>query len=232
MTRLARPAVLHSLGAVALALALAACSSTAAPQAGSESVLPATAAPAIPAPATPVATDTPAATDTPLPSASGPAAPTLPDVTAVPSSLDPCTLVTAQEASQLAGASYTTGKEETTAGNGKYCWYGAQTTNVFEVVVAQAPDAATLQAEKTAALAKIQQGATGPAKITMLSGIGDEAAFLTLSQTISGQTLNGSGIYVVKGLVFFAIVDIVLGKPAPTSAAMQAQAQTVISRLP
>lgn len=231
MFRLARAGTFRGLAALSIAVTVAACSSSAAPSTEpSQSVLAATpvvtSAPVTEAPATPTAVATPmsSAADTSAPSALA--------ATAVPTSLDPCKLVTAQEASQLAGATYTTGKEETTQGNGRFCWYGAQTTNVFEVVVAQAPDAATLQAEKTAALAKIQQGATGPAKTTMLTGIGDEAAFLSLSQTISGQTLNGSGIYVVKGLVFFAIVDIVLGKPAPSSAAMQAQAQTVITRLP
>ncbi len=231
MFRLARAGTLRGLAALSVAVTVAACSSSAAPSTEpSQSVLAATpvvtSAPVTEAPATPTAVATVA------PSAADTAAPTFLAATGAPTSLDPCKLVTAQEASQLAGASYKSGTEETTQGNGKYCWYGANTVNVFEVVVIQAPDAATLQTDKAAALAQLEQKAGGPVKTSMLSGVGDEAAFLSLSQTISGQTLNGSGIYVVKGLVFFAIVDIVLGKPAPSSAAMQAQAQTVITRLP
>ncbi len=232
MFRLPRAGTLRGLAALTVAVTVAACSSSAAPStAPSESVLAATPV-ATPAPATP-APATPTDMATPVASAMDTSAPSVLTATAVPTSLDPCKLVTPQEASALAGASYTTGKEEATSGNARVCWYGSNTLNVFEVVVAQAPDEATVQKEKTQVLAQITDQASGaPIKPTMLTGIGDEAAFLSLNESLGGATLNGSGIYVLKGLVFFAIVDLVAGKPSPTSAAMQAQAQTVISRLP
>src|SRR5690348_10178293 len=58
-------------------------------------------------------------------------------------SLDPCQIVTSAEASALAGANFTTGIEQTTDGGGRICVYGYQTQNVFMVLVAQGPDAAT-----------------------------------------------------------------------------------------
>ena len=222
----ARSRTFRAFCAIAIAVAVAACSSTAASNAPSQAVVVPTPAAITPAPATPEPTPTPPPTASPSLAASVLAA------TAVPTSIDPCQLVPAQEASQLAGATYTTGKEESTSGNSKICWYGANTLNVFEVLVAQAPDQATIDAEKADALAQLQKTAGSPIQITMLTGVGDDAASLSLSESISGQTLNGSGIYVLKGLVFFAIVDLVANKPAPSGAAMQAEALTVIGRLP
>src|SRR5690242_18375456 len=67
-----------------------------------------------------------------------------------PVALDPCVLVTASEASTLAGVTFASGTEGTTEGGSKTCAYGAKTANVFTVLVAQAPDAATAQADWTA----------------------------------------------------------------------------------
>ena len=58
--------------------------------------------------------------------------------------LDPCQLVTQQEASQLAGTTFAAGKEEAISSASSMCTYGAQTLNVFTVLVAVAPDAATV----------------------------------------------------------------------------------------
>src|SRR4051812_39997261 len=54
--------------------------------------------------------------------------------------LDPCQLVTAAEASQLSGVTFGPGKEETTGSDntGKRCTYGSQTKNVFFVQVVSA----------------------------------------------------------------------------------------------
>src|SRR5262245_65717867 len=49
-----------------------------------------------------------------------------------PSTIDPCELVTQQEASALAGTSFGPGKEESDGSNGqRRCIYGYQTKNVF-----------------------------------------------------------------------------------------------------
>lgn len=180
-----------------------------------------------------VASPTPTATPTPTPSATPAASPSgTPEATGVATSLDPCTLVTAQEAGQLAGVTFGPGKAETTSGNGKICVYGYQTLNVFTVIVGQAPDVATAQAEKAAALAEIQTQATKGVTITQLPNIADGAVYVAGGGTISGQTIAISAIYVLKGTVFFGFSDLVLNKQPPSSAALQAQAQTVLGRLP
>jgi hypothetical protein len=210
-----------SRGTVALVLAglvVGACSSSTATAAGTGTPAPTSVAPA--------ATSTPAATDTPAPSSE----PSL--ATGVPTSLDPCQLVTSQEASQLAGASYGAGVEGTTSGGGKTCVYGGQTLNVFTVIVGQAPDVATAQAGKAEAQAAILQQAGKGIAFTELPNFADGAAYLVGSFTVSGQTLNGSAIYVLKGTVFFGFSDLALGHPTPTSAALQAQAQVILGRLP
>jgi hypothetical protein len=175
-------------------------------------------------------------TAVPLSTAATSALPTLPDATAVVTSLDPCQLVTAQEASTLAGATFGAGTESTTEGNGRICTYGGQTLNVFEVVVAQAPDVATAQAAETAALAAAQAAAQKQApgvtfSQTELANFADGALVVSASAPISGRTLSISGIYVLSGTTFFAIVDAVIGQPPPTSDALQAQAHVVLGRI-
>ena len=173
---------------------------------------------------------------TPLPSAATSALPSFPDGTAVPTSLDPCQLVTAQEASTLAGATFGAGKESTTEGNAKICTYGAQTANVLNSYVVQAPDVATAQAAEAAGLAAAKDAAEKQApgvnfSQTELANFADGALVISASATISGQTLAISGIYVLSGTTFFAITDVVLGQSAPTSDALQAQARVVLGRI-
>jgi hypothetical protein len=173
---------------------------------------------------------------TPLPTAATSAPPTFPDATAVVTALDPCQLVTTQEASTLAGATFGTGKESTTEGNAKICTYGGQTSNVLNVYVVQAPDVATAQKAEAAALAAAkavaQKQAPGVSfSQTELADFADGALVISASATISGQTLAISGIYVLSGTTFFAITDVVLGQSAPTSDALQAQARVVLGRI-
>jgi hypothetical protein len=173
---------------------------------------------------------------TPLPTAATSAPPSFPDATAVVTALDPCQLVTAQEASTLAGATFGAGKESTTEGNAKICTYGAQTANVLNVYVVQAPDVATAQKAEAAALAAAEAVAQKQApgvsfSQTELANFADGALVVTASATISGQTLAISGIYVLSGTTFFAITDVVLNQSAPTSDALQAQARVVLGRI-
>lgn len=181
------------------------------------------------------------ASNSPGPSGSAPAQLTPSSSASSNANLDPCQLVTQQEASQLAGASFAAGKEETISNGAKMCTYGAQTLNVFMVEVAVAPDAATAQAqwaqEEAQAQANLQQFvAQAGGNVTLnaaditLSGA-DKAAAATSTATISGQTISISAIYVLKGAVFFMFSDLVLGKTAPTTAQMQAQAAIVLTRV-
>ena len=160
---------------------------------------------------------------------------------AVTTSLDPCQLVTAQEASSLAGASFGPGREETDSGGGKICVYGYQTLNVFIVLVALAPDAATAQAdwalEESRAQAKLGQltgyGSGTNIKLNDVSNLprADRAAVGSGSAVLSGRTIGISAIYVVKGATFFTFSDLVLGHAGPSISAMESQAQTVLTRL-
>ena len=153
------------------------------------------------------------------------------DAPAVPTTLDPCQIVPASEASALAGTTYAAGVESVTSGNGKICTYGGQTLNVFEAIVGQAPDVATAKAGKAEAEAAIAAQASG-IKFIELPGFADGAAYVIGSIAVSGQTFNGSAFYALKGTVFFGFSDIALGHATPTLAAMEAEAQTILGRLP
>lgn len=164
-----------------------------------------------------------------------------PSAAGTPAAVDPCQVVTMSEASQLAGANYATSKEETATNGSKICWYGTQTTNVFEVLVATAPDKATAQStwdqEEGQAASYLQQAAAAGITInfnisdTNLSGA-DRAAVGNFSGNVQGQTISGSALYFLKGLYFVAIVDLLLNKTPPTTSAMEAQGQTSLGRLP
>jgi hypothetical protein len=157
--------------------------------------------------------------------------------------LDPCQLVTSDEASALAGATYTTGVENTSDSSGsRTCVYGGQTPNVFMVTVAQAPDADTAQAYWAQYEAEAQNliqrtvpaGVTVSFDVTDLASLAgaDRAAVGQLSQTVGGRTINGSAIYLLKGASFVTFSDLLLDQPAPSNDALEAEAGTVLGRLP
>ena len=225
------PRTPKTLAIGATVLVLAACSSS--PTASSTS---STTSVASTSAATSPASTSPASTSPTA--ASTPAATTAQAVSQT--SLDPCQLVTRAEASALASATFAAGKEEAFGGGGKGCVYGAQTLNVFTVEVAQASDPAAAQAawstEQARAQAALKQGAPAGAPVTLkaapLSGLGDRAATATATAKIAGQTISISGIYVLKGAVFFAFQDLVLGRAAPATGALRSEATTVLGRLP
>ena len=176
-----------------------------------------------------------------LPSSSPTASPT---ASGTPVALDPCQVVTASEASSLTGVTYTQGREELTDdGLGKICDYGYQTLNVFQVLVTQAPDAGTAQAQWATEEARVQTalqktasqvpGLTYSLNVTDASVSGyDKAAVATASATLSGRSFSVSAIYLLKGATFVSFSDLVVGTAAPTSAAMESEAATVLARLP
>ncbi len=102
-------------------------------------------------------------------------------------------MITSQEASTLAGATFGPGVESTTPdGGGKICTYGANTTNVFTVEVAQAKDIATAQAEKAQFISDLEanmaQLAAGGVTITELPNFADGATMGTASINIASET--------------------------------------------
>jgi len=204
------------LAVAVLAAGLAGCSSSKKPKVapGPLSQPVAATTPAT-VPATPTAAPTP--TDSPK---------------GAPNTIDPCKLVTQQEASALTGASFGPGKEEADSGvNGsRRCVYGANTKNVFTVIVVVAASVAEAQTQKDAILAQAQQELPVQAKLTAVSGVGDAAEFLHAD--LSQIEADASGIYVLKGTVGFALVDLRQGGSAPSQAKMTSQANTVIGRLP
>jgi hypothetical protein len=155
--------------------------------------------------------------------------------------VDPCQLVTSAEASSLAGTTYATGVDQTYDNGTRGCVYGYQTTNVFLVVVTQAPDADTAQQtwadQEQRAQALLGQGL--PPNVTVsyaltdlsLSGY-DRATLAGGTGTIGSRTINVTAIYLLKGPTFVTFSDLVLDNPAPTGDAMQSEAATVNGRLP
>jgi len=176
-----------------------------------------------------------------LPSSSTTASPT---AAGTPVAVDPCQVVTASEASSLAGVTYTQGTEGLTSdGLGKTCDYGSQTLNVFQVLVTQATDAGTAQADWATEEARVQTALQKSASQvpglnytltvtdTSVSGY-DKAAVATASATLAGRSFGVSAIYLLKGATFLSYSDLVVGTAAPTSAAMESEAATVLTRLP
>jgi hypothetical protein len=216
---------------VAVTLGAAACTGSTA----TGTTAPTAVAQATTAAPTPAPTPAPTATATPAPSTGGMASNASTAPSGVPTSIDPCQLVTSQEAGALAGASFGPGKETTLSGNGRMCTYGYQTKNVFEVIAAVAPDEATAkqqeaqaEAELKANAAKLNQGLN----ITQLPAFAPntDAVLLELKPNTIG--VAGRAIYVLHGTEFFGFSDLVLGGAAPSVDAMKAQAMTAISRLP
>jgi len=159
-----------------------------------------------------------------------PAASELPS--AAPTTIDPCVLIPASLASQLAGTTYTTGDPKTTSGGGKFCDYGDGTTNVFHVVVTQAADQKTADAAKADAQAEIIKAAQKGVKFIEVPSIGDGCAYIVGTATYLGAKVNASAIYCLKGLIFFGFSDLALGSPTPTADLLQSTATNLLPQLP
>jgi hypothetical protein len=222
--------VLLTVTAPALVAALAACStatSSGAVQGGQAATQAASPAAATSTAATSAPASTAAASS---PSASGSGAPT---------TLDPCQVVTAAEASALAGVTFGAGKEEPSGTDGKRCVYGAQTTTIFSVIVGQAASASDADAmwstEESAAQAAIEKQAPAGMSITEhtqdVSGLADRAAVATGSASGAGVTLGASAIYLLKGATFVSYSDIAVGHPVATAAALEAEAPKALARV-
>jgi hypothetical protein len=164
-----------------------------------------------------------------------------PPAQAAQTSLDPCQLVTSSEASTLAGANFGAGMESTTDAGGRICVYGYQTTNVFMVLVGQAADAATAQANWAEEESRVQNAIQSdlPAGVNLHYAVTEDAGVLgydrsataTASATIGARTLNVSGIYLLAGATFVSFSDVVLDAPAASADTLGSQAQTVLTRL-
>ena len=227
-----------SLGALVTTITLSACSATTStppPNSAAPATIVAqpTAAPTMAI--TPTATTAPQPTSTPT-QASTPANASMPEATFPPTALDPCVLIDSQAASTLAGTSFGQGVESTNPSGLNTCTYGGNTSNVFTVEVAQAPDANTAQAYKSDFLAEVQANAqqlsSEGLNVTQLPNFADGAVQASMSVNDQGVTVSGSAFGLLKGTVFCGFTDIVVGGNSPSDTAMQSEANTVLGSLP
>ncbi len=149
--------------------------------------------------------------------------------------LDPCQLIDSQAASALTGTTFGTGQGGSTGYGLKFCRYvGA--ASILTVELAQEKDAATAQSDQAKFLADMQSNLGSPdsqLNVTQLPNLADGAVMLDTGNDGSGSAVNGMAIGFVKGTIFFDFSAVTTdGSPAPTSEAMQSEAQAVLGRLP
>jgi hypothetical protein len=225
-----RSAALLTVTAAVVAAALAACSSSGSSGTTPPAPQPATeqaSAAATAAAASPAATA--AATSPGTVSPSGAA-----------TSLDPCQIVPASEASALAGVTYGAGEEEPSGTDGKRCVYGSQTAHVFSVIVGQAATVTDADAEWSAERADAQAALTKqvPSGVKFheqtqdVSGLADRASVATGSVSLGGESIAAGAIYLLKGAIFLSFSDVVVGGSAPTATALEAEAGKALARVP
>ena len=183
----------------------------------------------------PSSAPTPEATTSTAPSE---APPESPGATAVATTIDPCQVVTPDEASKLAGSKFGPSSATTMSNNAKLCMYGHQGLS-FNVIVTAAPDAATAKAQEPAFKAEIEQAAAdaglGDMKLTEIPDFqpGVDAAVLSGTATVGGTKVEGIAFYALKNAVLLALTDLAFGgAAAPTAAAMEDEAKVALGRLP
>ncbi len=119
--------------------------------------------------------------------------------------------------------------------NGRICEYGQEGIE-FDVMVVQAPDAATAKQQEPAFKAQLEKTATDAGipnmKLTELPNFepGVDAALLR-GTTTSGAPFGGVAFYALKGAVLLALTELT-GPPTVSDAAMEAEAKTALGRIP
>jgi hypothetical protein len=165
----------------------------------------------------------PVTTTTPTITASAPPS-------AAAGTLDPCLLVTSQEASALSGITFVgAGEEKTIAANSKQCIYGNQGSYIFTVGVIQAPSAAEAQAGEQEAVAFIESQLEYSLKVTQVPSFADGGVEI---QGMPQAGVSASAIYALHGTIAFGFATVGVNHPVPTNAAMLPVAAVMLSRLP
>jgi len=169
--------------------------------------------------APPVAVATLAATSVPVGSAT--AAPPEPSggPQPTPGAIDPCTLLTAGEASTLMGKTLSAGVSQA-LDPARACTFKSGTTEVKVILAPPAPDVATATSYWDAERAQVPAGVT----VTDLT-VFDRSAYS--NGTPAGVPV--SALFVIKGTYFF---DLYCGFPACTQDASVTAAQLIVGRLP
>ena len=134
--------------------------------------------------------------------------------------IDPCQVVTPDEASKLAGSKFGPSSATTMSNNAKLCMYGQEGLS-FNVIVTAAPDAATAKAQEPAFKAEIEQAAAdaglGDMKLTEIPDFqpGVDAAVLSGTATVGGTKVEGIALYALKNAVLLALTDLAFGGDGP-----------------
>lgn len=168
--------------------------------------------------ATLAATSVPQATSTPAASPEA-SLPVGPGGSAAPTSLDPCALLTQDEASTAVGATLGAGVPSL-VGKARECTWKTGTTEVKLIMAPPASDAATAQAYWDAARQDLPSGID----VADVTGF-DRAAYG--SGGASGFTV--SALFVIKGAQFF---DFYCGLTACTEPASVTAATLIVGRMP
>jgi hypothetical protein len=213
----------------AAALVLAGCTGTTTPSAVASAVVNAS----IP----PIATEAPSVAPSEATGSSSEEPTESEGPSAVATDIDPCQLITADEAGKLTGTTFGPGKESVSDKNVRSCNYAAAGGNLFTVEVAVAPDEATAKAAEDAAKQDLQdqaqKSANLPLKITQLPNFAPntDAALMEASVTSPIQ-FGARAMLVLRGTTFFAFDDVAVGGQPPSAQAMQDEAMTVLGKLP
>jgi hypothetical protein len=143
-------------------------------------------------------------------------------------------MVTSAEAGALTGGSMGPGKK---ASDASLCTYSSPTGHI-SVQTARGTSVAEAQAywvQQQAQLPKLlQEVASVPGialHVTPVAGFGDRAALISEKASLSGVTLIVTGMYLLKGATFTGFEVMELNHPAPSTAAVEAEAKTVLGRM-
>ncbi|HEY7937712.1 MAG TPA: hypothetical protein VID26_11355 [Candidatus Limnocylindrales bacterium] len=137
-----------------------------------------------------------------------------------PGSIDPCSLLTSEEASTLMGKKLGAGVSATLDPD-RVCTFKSGLTEVKLILAPPAPDAATAQAYWD------QERSQVPAELPVadLNNVFDRAAF----GSGSAGGLSISALFVIQGTTFF---DLFCAMPGCTVGASVTAAQLIVGRLP
>lgn len=145
---------------------------------------------------------------------------------ALPTSIDPCTLLTDEQASALNVVTYKSGAAEPPIGGLSMCsWDNAAARATVEIGFAFWPSATAAQAAYDAAVTRASPPGSA---VTPVAGPADGAVIARQTPT---QTVIGTGAIVVRRGALLITVGYYNGTP-PTDEALKAAAAFVLSELP
>jgi hypothetical protein len=167
----------------------------------------------------------PSLSPTPIPSPTPAASPTS-GISAVPTSIDACGLLTVEQASAVNGVPYKGGSAQTLSNGLSVCyWDNAAARATVEVGFSFWPSVAAAQAAYDAALTS---GSPAGSAVTPVAGLADAAVIARLTPT---PDVTGVGnIFVRRDALFFTVGY--YNGTTPTDAALKAAAILVLGELP